>query len=219
MGRGGFYQLTYNIAKMEKPIITGLLISAGHSGRMGAFKPLLPYNQNPYVLVITQKLLSVCDRVVVVTGFNHKEVEATIKFAFYDGNFFPRVDLVYNPDYEKGMFTSLQAGLKTIGNSDWVLYHFVDQPFHDKKFYKELISKVNSDCDWIQPVYKEKEGHPVLFRSSITALVNSSPQNSILRTIRDLPSVKKYYWNCNYPNILKDYDTPEDVANDRQLIT
>ena len=199
---------------MEKPKITGLLISAGLSGRMGTFKPLLPYNQTPYVVVISQKLLSVCERVIVVTGYNKTEVESTIKFAFYDGNFFPRVDMVYNPHYAKGMFTSLQAGLQFIENTDWILYHFVDQPFHEKKFYKELAEQIDLNFDWLQPVYKGEEGHPVLFNKKVAELIKNSNADSVLRDIRNLSSIKKGYWNCSYPNILKDFDTPEDIVKD-----
>jgi molybdenum cofactor cytidylyltransferase len=156
-------------------------------------------------------LLSVCDRVIVVTGFNRNEVEATIELAFHDGNLFPRVDLIYNPDFEKGMFSSLQAGVKAIKDSDWVLYHFVDQPFHEKKFYKDLTDQIDPEFDWIQPVYKGNEGHPVIFNNKVSDLIINSPVESMLRGISKLPMIKKEFWDCNYPKILKDYDTPDDL--------
>jgi molybdenum cofactor cytidylyltransferase len=196
---------------MEKQKVNGLLISAGYSGRMGAFKPLLPYQHNPYVVVIIEKLLRICEHVTVVTGFNSAELEATIKFGFMDRVLFPRVSIVHNDNYDKGMFSSLQTGLRTLNNPEWILYHFVDQPFHEKKFYAELANQISGDYDWIQPVHMGKEGHPVVFNKNVADMITSSSANSILRTIRNLPEIRKKYWDCPYSSILKDYDTPEDL--------
>ena len=139
---------------MVKKKINGLLISAGFSGRMGAFKPLMTYEGEPFVVVITKKLLIFCDRVVIVTGFKNDQVESIINSTFYTlhSSLKHRVVCVYNSNYEKGMFTSLQTGLKELTDSNWVLFHFVDQPFHKEKFYKDFISQIDENYDWIQPM-------------------------------------------------------------------
>jgi molybdenum cofactor cytidylyltransferase len=183
---------------MVKKKICGLLIAAGFSKRMGDFKPLMDYNNNPFIVLITKKLLDVCENVTIVTGHKSIEVENTIKFAFIENNLFPRVKIVINPDYEKGMFSSLQTGLRELTDSDWVLFHFVDQPFHKEKFYKEFINQIDEEYDWIQPMHDGKEGHPVIF-------------NHILRLIRDDGLTKKKKWDCSYPQTLIDFDTPDDL--------
>ncbi|MHB8929896.1 MAG: nucleotidyltransferase family protein [Melioribacteraceae bacterium] len=198
---------------MNKPKINGLLIAAGFSKRMGDFKPLMEYDNNPYIVVITKKLLSVCETVVIVTGHKSIEIESTIKFAFIENVLFPRVKVVVNPNFEKGMFTSLQTGVKELIDSDWILYHFVDQPFHKEKFYKEFVAQIDDEYDWIQPVYDGLEGHPVMFKKTIFEKIISSPENHILRLIRDDGSTKKKIWNCSYSQILKDFDTPEDLTH------
>lgn len=198
---------------MDKPKINGLLIAAGFSRRMGDFKPLMEYDNDPYIVVITKKLLSVCETVVIVTGHKSIEIESTIKFAFIENILFPRVKVIVNPNFEKGMFTSLQTGIKELIDSDWILYHFVDQPFHKEKFYKEFVTQVNDEYDWIQPVYDGKEGHPVMFKKTIFEKIITSPENHILRLIRDDGSTKKKKWECSYPQILKDFDTPEDLIH------
>lgn len=196
---------------MAKSKINGLLIAAGFSKRMGDFKPLMEFNNIPFIVLITKKLLDVCENVIIVTGHKSIEVENTIKFAFIENNLFPRVKIVINPNYEKGMFTSLQAGLKELTDSDWVLYHFVDQPFHKEKFYKELISQIDNEYDWIQPVYDGKEGHPVLFRNTIFDKVIASPEEHQLRLIRDNNLTQKKKWECSFSEILKDFDTQDDL--------
>jgi CTP:molybdopterin cytidylyltransferase MocA len=198
---------------MNKPKINGLLVAAGFSKRMGDFKPLMEYDNNPYIVVITKKLLSVCETVVIVTGHKSIEIESTIKFAFIENVLFPRVKVVVNPNFEKGMFTSLQTGVKELIDSDWVLYHFVDQPFHKEKFYKEFVAQIDDEYDWIQPVYDGLEGHPVMFKKTIFEKIISSPENHILRLIRDDGSTKKKIWDCGYSQILKDFDTPEDLIH------
>jgi CTP:molybdopterin cytidylyltransferase MocA len=193
--------------------INGLLIAAGFSRRMGEFKPLMKYNDNPFIVTITKKLLNVCENVIIVTGHKSIEVEDTIKFAFLEGTFFPRVRIIINPDYEKGMFTSLQAGIRTLSDSEWVLYHFVDQPFHKEKFYNQLVAQIDNKYDWIQPLYDGKEGHPVIFRKSLFEKIVSKPAEYNLRLIRDDGITKKKNWECGYPQILKDFDTPEDLSH------
>lgn len=198
---------------MNKPKINGLLIAAGFSRRMGDFKPLMEYDNNPYIVVITKKLLSVCETVVIVTGHKSIEIESTIKLAFIENILFPRVKVLVNPSFEKGMFTSLQTGIKELIDSDWILYHFVDQPFHKEKFYKEFVAQVDDEYDWIQPVYDGKEGHPVIFRKTIFEKIITSSEDYSLRLIRDDGVTKKKKWECSYPQILKDFDTPEDLIH------
>ncbi len=195
--------------------LDGLLISAGLSGRMGAFKPLMDYKGEPFVVAIVRKLLQVCNRVIVVTGYKNDEVESLLnsQFSILNSQLENRLESVFNQDFNKGMFTSLQAGLKKMIDSDWALYHFVDQPFHSEKFYEELILQIDHSADWIQPVYKGKEGHPVIFRKTIFERILTSPSNIMLRTIRDDEVTKKKYWECGYSQILKDFDTKEDIEN------
>jgi CTP:molybdopterin cytidylyltransferase MocA len=193
---------------MSKPIINGLLISAGLSGRMGQFKPLMLYKGKSFVVTIVEKLLTVCERVVVVTGFKSDKVKSVCSLQFAD-----RVEYVFNPNYEHGMFTSLQAGLTELKDSDWIIYHFVDQPFHEEKFYRELISQIDDSNDWIQPCYNGKEGHPVLFKKNIFKKILTTDPSSSLRLIRDDNDTKKKKWKCGYSQILIDFDTNEDIEN------
>ena len=59
--------------------ISGLLLSAGLSGRMGTSKALMPHHGLPFAVLIIKKLLLVCSEVSVVTGHESKKVETGIK--------------------------------------------------------------------------------------------------------------------------------------------
>ncbi|MEW6702134.1 MAG: NTP transferase domain-containing protein [Bacteroidota bacterium] len=194
--------------------ISGLLISAGLSVRMGSFKPLMNYEGEPFVVVIVKKLLKFCERVIIVTGYKSDEIELVLNSQFLNSSISQlrnRIFIVFNADYEKGMFTSLKTGIKELHNSDWVLYHFVDQPFFPENFYEDLISRINAESDWIQPVHQGEEGHPLLFNKKVVEMIAKSFFDSNLRTIRNLPAVRKNYWECNYPEVLLDFDTPEEI--------
>ncbi len=197
-----------------KKSINALLISAGYSGRMGEFKPLLKINEKTFLQIILEKLLLVCNKVVVVTGFKNEEIEKEVENLKknYSG-LFNNVSCFFNDIYYEGMFTSIQKGIQELENSDWVLFHFVDQPLIPDNFYFELINQLDDNYDWVQPVYNFTNGHPVIFRNTIFDKVLSAPFNFRMQLIRDDISVKKKFWLSDFPEILQDFDTKEDLTN------
>lgn len=197
-----------------KKSIDALLISAGYSGRMGDFKPLLKINDKTFLQIILEKLLQVCSKVVVVTGFKNEMVEKEIENLkkVYPG-IFENVSCVFNEIYYDGMFTSIQKGIQLLYNSDWVIFHFVDQPLIPNNFYSELVNQIDDNYDWVQPVYNYTNGHPVIFRKTIFDSIISAPFNFRMQLIRDDNSVKKKFWLTDYPEILHDFDTKEDLTN------
>ena len=193
---------------MDKPKIYGLILSAGLSGRMERFKPLLSYKGKSFIQKIALKLNSVCDKIIVVTGYKANEVEEDINQL----NINSKIEFVINPEFEKGMFTSLQAGLRKADNCDWVIYHFVVQPGLPQKFYTDFIRQIDKDHNWIQPKIKEQNGHPILIRRNLFQIILDAPLNSNLRKISNDPMVKKKFWECGYTEIFQDIDTEEDYS-------
>jgi len=189
-------------------IINGLIVSAGFSSRMGKFKPLLNFQGKPFIINIVDKLLTVCDKVSVVTGFNHEEIEKLIeeKNAKYN----KRVYCDHNSNYELGMFGSIKTGLNSIAESEWVLYHLVDQPNLPQQFYAEFISRIDNSFDWIQPTYQNQKGHPILFNKKVIKEILCADIKSNLRAVSSLERIKIKLWECNYNEILTDIDFPKD---------
>jgi molybdenum cofactor cytidylyltransferase len=124
------------------------------------------------------------------------------------------ISIVVNQEYEKGMFTSLQCGLKQLRNSEWILYHFVDQPGLPDLFYKEFAGQVDDNFNWIQPEYKNKKGHPIVFDKEIFSLITNASAKKNLNNISKHPQVKKKFWKCNYPQVLQDIDTQQDYQKE-----
>ncbi|MCH8941703.1 MAG: NTP transferase domain-containing protein [Bacteroidetes bacterium] len=189
-------------------MIYGLILSAGLSGRLEKFKPLAEYKGKTFIHNILLKLNLVCENIIIVTGNKANEVKENVKHL----NINSKIEFVFNPEYEKGMFTSLQAGLRKADNSDWILYHFVDQPGLPEVFYKKFVEQIDKKHNWIQPKIKEQKGHPILIKRNIFQIILNAPLNSNLRTISNDPKVNKKFWECGYTEIFQDVDTEEDYS-------
>jgi len=193
---------------VDKRKINGLIISAGKSGRMNKFKPLLSYKGKSFIQNIVLRLNSVCDKIIIVTGYQSNEVEENVNQL----NIHSKIEFVHNDRFEKGMFTSMQAGLAKAIESNWIIYHFVDQPGLPKEFYKEFVEQIDEKYNWIQPKIKEQKGHPILIKRIIFQIILDAPLNTNLRTISNYSKVKKKFWECGYEEIFQDIDTEEDYS-------
>lgn len=194
-----------NLLQNDNAIITGLIITAGLSSRMGKFKPLLTFQNKSFLQNITDKLDFICNEIVVVTGHNADLIENELN-SFSNKN---KIKTIFNENYEDGMFTSLQIGLKHLPNCEWVLYHFVDQPSIHEMFYEEFSTQIDKSFDWIQPTYKGKNGHPVFLNKKLINLIIDAPKTSNLKKLTVRENITKKYWECNYPEIFDDIDTIE----------
>jgi molybdenum cofactor cytidylyltransferase len=86
----------------------GVILAAGASRRMGEPKQLLEVGGRPLLAVaVDAACASHLDEVVVVLGARAEEIKAAFDFG--------RARVVINPDYERGLSTSLRAGIASLG--------------------------------------------------------------------------------------------------------
>lgn len=193
---------------MNNLSICGLVLAAGFSSRMKQFKPLMKINDKSFIQTVVEKSITVCDKIIVVTGFNSELIANHI--AGFSPQLLSRIILANNSQFERGMFSSLQTGLKFCLDSDWVLYHFVDQPVLPIEFYKNFIAQIDNKYNWIQPKYNERKGHPLLLSRDTVNKVLDAPETSTLRELKiNFPNQK--LWNCKYNEIFYDFDTPQNL--------
>ena len=173
---------------------------------MKDFKPLLKYNNKSFIYNIINKLNVVCDKIVVVTGYNRLSIEKEIESIDSSNG----IETVFNENYKDGMFSSLQKGLKYLNENDWVMYHFVDQPIVENYIYKSLISEIESEYDWIQPTNSGRKGHPILLSPRITKKILVASSSSNLKQFSDNNKLNKKYIEVESTSIFFDVDTPQD---------
>jgi len=188
--------------------ITALVLSAGLSGRMGAYKPLLKFKGKSFIQNIVEKLNSVCEKIVIVTGYRSNDIENEINSNIND-EMIQKIEFVFNEDFAKGMFLSLKKGIGACSDADWILYHFVDQPSIPFRFYSQFTKQIDDAYDWIQPVINERKGHPVLFGSKMKEEIMGANVNSNLKKLSRM-EINKKYWQCNFKQIFDDIDNIND---------
>jgi CTP:molybdopterin cytidylyltransferase MocA len=88
----------------------GVILAAGAARRMGEPKQLLRVHGRPLLeVVVSAACDSQLDEVVVVLGAYADEIAREVAFG--------RAHVVVNPDYAKGMSTSLRAGIASLASS------------------------------------------------------------------------------------------------------
>ncbi|MEJ5305344.1 MAG: NTP transferase domain-containing protein [Ignavibacteria bacterium] len=190
--------------------LSAVILAAGKSGRIGKPKAFLKFNEKPFIVNILEKLLSFSEKIVIVFGYDaEKMIKLISDEKIYRDNQ-EKLILEVNEMYEKGMFSSIQCGLRRVKNSSFVLLHHIDQPGLPQKFYPEFISQIDEKFDWIQPSYLSRLGHPIIINQKVINLILTAPIESNLRFLKNGYEFNQKIWECSYPEIHQDIDTIED---------
>lgn len=103
--------------------VAAVVLAAGSSRRMGMNKLLLAVDGEPLVRrAVSRCLAAGFDRVVVVVGHEAERVRAALDAL--------PCDLVENPDYARGVGTSIRAGVRSVAEAvDAVVIVLADMPY------------------------------------------------------------------------------------------
>ena len=138
--------------------ITAIILAAGKSSRMAPlFKLTQMVDGQAMVRCTVQQVLDCAiDRAIVITGHRGDEIRSVL--AGLD------VDFVDNPDFEKGISTSIRAGIQAAGKScDGVLIVLADMPIVSTGDYDRIISAFTGKSCICIPTCKNRPGNPVLW--------------------------------------------------------
>jgi molybdenum cofactor cytidylyltransferase len=175
-----------------------IILAAGESRRMGRPKAFLPFREGTFLSAITSVLGTQCSPVIAVFGFDAASGIARSKSL--------PIEAIANPDYELGMLTSLQAGLRAIPDHiDTVLFTLVDHPAIARETVKVLLQ---STAAIAIPKFEGKRGHPVLVRRPIIEEFLAEPATSKVRDVIDRHASEIDYINVGDPGISDDIDDP-----------
>jgi molybdenum cofactor cytidylyltransferase len=190
-------------------VLTGIILAAGNSTRMGAPKALL---QTPDGQLFVSRIVRTwhgagVHDVVVVTGRDHAAIAAAIA---RDGIAPPPL-IVQNPDPSRGQLSSLLVGLDATAESQGVLMTLVDSPLATLATVSAVIDQWRrSRAPIVRPAIGDTHGHPVLFDRAVFDELRRAPATVGAKAVvraheREIVNVQVSDEGC-----VVDFDTPLD---------
>ncbi len=184
-----------------------IILAAGSSSRLGQSKQLLKIGSASLLRkTALTALASGMDKVVVVLGAGHEKHQQEIIDL--------PLQLVFNPDWEKGMGSSLKCGVRflveTFPDADSVIVMVCDQPRLTSDHLKKIINTYCSrESAIVSSYYSGSPGVPVLFqRSLFKKLLDVNDEQGAKKIVKDLPASVSM---VEFPEGELDLDTPEDL--------
>lgn len=144
-------------------MISGIVLAAGTSSRMGRPKQLLALGDTTLLRhVVGTALGSALDEVVVVLGHASEEIAATLPSD-------PRLRIVRNPRFDEGQSTSLRAGLLAMGDAtEAAVVLLGDQPGVTASAISAVIGEYQrTGASIVQASYDGRPGHPTLLAAQL----------------------------------------------------
>jgi molybdenum cofactor cytidylyltransferase len=182
--------------------VAAILLAAGQSRRMGAFKPLLPFG-NKTVIESCLGYLHGIQNIVVVLGHRADEIRGFVKNA----------TIAINPDPKSEMGASIATGIRALpDDAKCVLIALVDHPAVPTTVVSSLIAEWRNGAKIVIPTWQDRGGHPVLvdlsFREGLLNLDQSGGLRQLLKThasgVKRLP--------VDSPFVARDMDTWDDYV-------
>lgn len=165
---------------------------------MGRWKMLLPWRGSTVVEAAAAAALDACSRLIVVVG--HRGEELAGVFAARD-----RVEIVRNPDWERGLFSSVRAGAAAV-RSERFFVALGDMPLVGSPVYRSLLAAPPAPA--VHPLYRGRRGHPVLLAAAVIPRILAAPLESNLGCV--LQGVEGRDVVVDDPGTQLDLDEPAD---------
>jgi len=141
----------------RRPFLSGIILAAGTSTRMGQAKQLLQLDNRPLLQHVVDATAASClDDIILVLGHRAEEIRTAINCA-------DRVRVVVNTEYAEGQSTSLRAGLRAASpRTEAAAVLLGDQPGVTAQLIDRVaVAFANSAACVVRPVYSEVGGHKV----------------------------------------------------------
>lgn len=182
--------------------VAAILLAAGQSRRMGAFKPILPFGTKTVIECCVDYLRQGgAETIVAVLGHRENEIRDVLK----------NETIAINPDPNSEMGASIAAGIRAVNDdAKCVLIALVDHPAVPAAVVTNLIAEWQNSAKIVMPTWQNRGGHPVLvdlsFRTELLSLDRTGGLRGLLKShqseVKRLP--------VESPFVARDMDTWDD---------
>jgi CTP:molybdopterin cytidylyltransferase MocA len=177
--------------------MTAVLLAAGRSSRASVIKQLYRINGEYLINRQIRGLRSYGFSVAVVLGYEHEKIRRILD----DG-----VTVVYNGQYEKGMFSSVKKAFEVLGSEQLIFCH-ADRPVPERAVFEALMRSKSAIA---VAFFEGKKAPPIRIDSKMKNLLLDSAQNRLDRWIEAADDVAyvqvddpKVHCNANTDKELK----------------
>lgn len=187
--------------------ISGIILAAGASTRMGTTKQLMPFGNTTLLgRVVRHAKVSLLHEVVVVLGHDVVRIMRGVDLS--------GTRTVWNPDYLKGQSTSLKKGIEAVSpNCDAAMFLLGDQPFVNPAIIDHLVQHfINAGSPLAIPFYNGKRGNPVIIARALFTQLRHLSGDVGAKVLFEEFSASILRVSISDPGILLDVDTRDDYG-------
>ena len=185
--------------------VVAVVPAAGAATRFGGAKLIADIRGEPLLQHTLRCLLEAAiARVVLVTA----AAETFPSVLLVRDACVARVD---NPAPERGMFSSIQAGLAAVDSRDSVLVLPADMPFVRHETIRELVSACVAGDANVVAAYKGRRGHPVIIAAAACERLRAEPATSSLKDALVAIGVSLVPVPVEDAGVLRDVDVKADL--------
>jgi len=188
--------------RADRPRLAAVILSAGFSSRMNAFKPLLPLDGRTALerAVDLFQQAGIPD-IAVVLGHRAEDLAPEAE----------RLGAVpvLNPDYARGMYSSIMAGLRALPPEvDGCFLLPVDIPLVRPRTIRALADSFRDGTPVLYPVFHGRHGHPPLIARALFAEILHGDGDGGLKRVLEGHAAEAEELDVFDEAILLDMDTP-----------
>jgi molybdenum cofactor cytidylyltransferase len=190
---------------IRHPSSAAVLLAAGRSRRMGAFKPLLPFGERTVVEACIAHLLDGgAQQLIVVLGHRAQEMQERLAHL--------PLTFAFNTDAESEMGASIARGVEQLAPGvETIIIALCDQPAVPPEVIRSLLAeRRRTGARLIVPQHMGRGGHPVLVDACFRTELLQLDSVRGLRALFDAHREEVLRLPAASPYVARDMDTWDD---------